>query len=119
MNEITTEQKIQLVQQIRNQNSQNRYDMSARERILYGSTPPVASSNITDTDNNKLIASESLKCRGAIAAMLLIFAIVFEIMGVKLFGMEMEQIFTYISADYVDDVQEYVETMVNKASTVL
>ena len=38
MSGVTAEQKLQLVQQIRQQYRRNRYDMSSREQILYGST---------------------------------------------------------------------------------
>lgn len=42
MENISTEQKLQLVQQIRSRYHENRYDLSNRERILYGkaSTEP-------------------------------------------------------------------------------
>ena len=36
MSEITTEQRLQLVQQIRERYRNNKYDMKCREQILYG-----------------------------------------------------------------------------------
>uniref|UniRef100_UPI0040576159 hypothetical protein n=1 Tax=Acetatifactor sp. TaxID=1872090 RepID=UPI0040576159 len=130
MEEITTEQKLQLVQQIRDQYNKNRYDMSNREQILYGRTSgmpaPISYGNVhheqafsaenyvsIDTTETNTTASESLKFRCAVAAMLFVFAVVFDLLGVMPLGLKMEQLFTYIAADYQDYVTEYVETLTN------
>ena len=36
MSNVTTEQKLQLVQQVRSRYHEDQYDMSNRERLLYG-----------------------------------------------------------------------------------
>lgn len=133
MEEISTEQKLQLVQQIRSQYNKNRYDMSNREQILYGRTSGMAaalsygnsyqektfrSENSVSTDSEPIdvTTSESLKFRCAIAAMLFIFAVVFDLFGVKPCGLEMEQIFASIAADYQENVKEYMETVTNNVA---
>lgn len=126
MEDMTTEKKLQLVQQIRTRQNRNQYDLSARERILYGYT----SSNITPLSCRKSYAentyatnftspvcsdekstSESLKFRSALACMLLLFAILFDYFKIAPVGIEMKQIFQIIAADYQNNMTEFVETM--------
>lgn len=127
MEEISTEQKLQLVQQIRSQYNRNRYDMNHREQILYGRTSSTAGLSqmnsynkmsfqkeklsTTEAEADVTLTSVSLKFRCALAALLFIFAVISDFFGIKPLGLEMQQIFTYIAADYREYVSDYVETL--------
>ncbi len=105
MNDITMEKKLQLVQQIRSQYHQNQYDLSNREQILYGKIREEPKETGT---------SESLKLRCAVAIVGFLFVILLDSRGISLFGLNMEQVFTYIAADYRESVTEFVETITGK-----
>lgn len=114
MTDISTEQKLQLVQQIRSQYNKNQYDMSNRERILYGRTSG-NTSNIASypekqynfateysvNDIEKKASSESFKMRCILAAMLVVFALLFDVLEIKPLGIEMEQIFQIIAENNI------------------
>lgn len=112
MEEISTEQKLQLVQQIRSQYNRNRYDMNHREQILYGRTSFLKERlSTSETEADVVLTSVSLKFRCALAALLFIFAVVSDFFGIEPLGLEMQQIFTYIAADYRESMSAYVETL--------
>lgn len=111
MDDITVEKKMQLVQQIRSQHNRNQYDLSARERILHGYSVDFTSPVGSDEKST----SESLKFRSALAVMLLLFSILFDYFKIAPVGIEMNQIFQMIAADYQKNVSEYVETMTRES----
>lgn len=111
MEEISTEQKLQLVQQIRSQYNRNRYDMNHREQILYGRTSLLKESSTSEAEADVALTSVSLKFRCALAALLFIFTVVSDFFGIKPLGLEMQQIFKYIAADYRESMIDYVETL--------
>ena len=110
MDDITTEKKLELIHQIRSQHNKNQYDLSNREHILYGKT-----SYRTTVDREivpeEIATSESLKFRSVLAGMLLVFAILFDYFGVQPGGMQMQQIFNMIAADYQENVSSFINTM--------
>lgn len=58
--------------------------------------------NIVDsTEKQNFNGLESFKYRSAIAVMLLVFAIIFDVLGLKPFGIEMEQIFETIAENRI------------------
>lgn len=108
MDDITTEQKLQLVQQIRSQYHKNQYDMSNRERILYGHHNEQAS--FTDNTESNTV-SESLKFRCILAVMLFMVVILFDQFGIKPFGMNMQQVFDVFAEDYRESMNEIAQTI--------
>lgn len=109
MEDTSTEKKLQLVHQIRSQYHKNQFDMSNRERILYGSsytfdTTPI--NTAMDIENNTTYSSQSLKFRSAVAIMLLLFSILFDTLHIKPAGIEMKEIFNMIESDYLKNIQD-------------
>lgn len=122
MSDMTVEQKLQLVQQVRSRYHENRYDMSNRERILYGKAAVVP---------ERMRYGESMEggnpyggmgqpagtglsffgVRLFVAALLLTAVIVMDRNGVSVAGITTEKIFQVISADYEDKIEEWVEAM--------
>ena len=123
----TIEKKLQLVKQIRSQYNQNQYDLSNREQILYGrtsyKTPSLSrgdtfhdithgdeASSINGTEDTTL-ASGSLKVRSMLAVMLVVFAILFDLLGVAPGGVKMQQVFNAIAADYQENMTAFVDAV--------
>lgn len=124
----TIEKKLQLVKQIRSQYNQNQYDLSNREQILYGrasyKAPSVSQSDsfhdivrrgepaaINNGMGDTAVASESLKLRSALAVMLFVFAVLFDLLGVAPAGVKMQQVFEVIAADYQENMTAFVDAM--------
>ncbi len=107
MEEISTEQKLQLVQQIRNQHQSNQYDMYHRERVLYDKMPGAVAESDANTGG-----MEYRRFRGAIAALLFIFTIVFDLFGVQPFGYAMEEVFGVIAVDYREEVETFAAGLI-------
>lgn len=123
----TIEKKLQLVKQIRSQYNQNQYDLSNREQILYGrasyKTPSASQSDsfhdiahhgeasTINSSEDTSVASESLKLRSALAAMLFVFAVLFDLLGVAPGGIKMKQVFEVIAADYQENMTAFVDAM--------
>lgn len=103
MDDITMEKKMKLVQQIRNQYNQNQHDLSNREQILYETS--------TINSDEGVVAAESLKLRSALAVMLLLFTILFDLMGITPAGIEMQKVFETIAADYQENITAFVDAM--------
>ncbi len=99
MSNINTEQKLQIVQQIRSQYNQNKYDMSNRERILYHKTTTNEYAPISSSGN------ESLKSRFALSVIIFIFVILFDFFKINPAGIEMQQIFDVIATDYQENIK--------------
>ena len=119
MENVSTEQKLQLVQQVRSRYHENRYDLSNRERILYGRTSmeqesmeqaypyrePYGERNPVD------VQPSSFKLRVWIALFLVTAVIVMDRNGTKVAGITAEKIFQMISADYEEVIETWVETI--------
>lgn len=124
----TIEKKLQLVKQIRSQYNQNQCDLSNREQILYGRIScktSLGSQNdsfhkivrhgettaINDAEDTTVSASESLKLRSVLAAILFLFAILFDLFGVQPAGVKMQQVFEVIAADYQENMTAFVDAV--------
>ena len=95
MKNVSSEQKLQLIQQIRSRYNEDRYDMRDRERILYGreSVRPWEEDDM-DPEREQQRPQSTFRLRILLAVLL--FA---------------EKIYQIISADYEDKLEEWVETL--------
>lgn len=94
MSNFNTEQKLQVVQQIRSQHARNKYDMQNRERILYNYPP------ITDASSDTKEIT-TLKIRILVTVILVILAIGLDILNVSPMGLEIEKVFQMIGENAV------------------
>lgn len=134
MNEITTEQKLRLVQQVRSRYHENQYDLSNRERLLYGRTsfnPDSREQSAADHAAGRqdmqgyyaygdgygesLPSGENLfsffRLRFLLAALLLAAAIVIDKNSLNIAGITSEKICEMISADHEEKIENWVEAM--------
>ncbi len=112
MSDITTEKKLELIEQVRSQYNKNRYDMSNREKILYGRASfPEASREDSLAAGNPPSTVSFFKLRLLLALVMFVGVIACHQSGIKIAGITMEQFFQVISADYYADVTEFVESM--------
>lgn len=117
MSDFTTEQKLQLVQQIRSRYKENRYDIHRREHILYGKTFPVygESEDYPEDPNGRSPASASLKGRMLVAVMLFIGLVVLQENQMKIAGITSEKIYEMISADYEMEIEAWIASFSKQA----
>lgn len=121
MDDITMEKRLELVQQVRSQYHQNQYDLSNRERILYGRTSRKSSAERDAASPDMALSdsktpegagtSGSLRLRAVLAGALVLAVILADRFGLRPAGMEMNQIFQLLSEDYQENVEEFVETL--------
>jgi len=107
MSGVTAEQKLQLVQQIRQQYRRNRYDMSSREQILYGST----SDNYAMEDENfdqEAPPASSLGPRTVLAILLFAAVVILDANGLSIGEFTSERLFGLLSADYEYRITEWL-----------
>lgn len=113
MSDVTMEQKLKLVKQIRSRYNEDQYDLSNRERILYGKTSrPVdslAERPQQEADADKPVSS--FRFRIFLAVLLLAAVIVMDKNGTKIAGITAEEIFQAISADYEDAIDQWAEAL--------
>lgn len=117
------EQKLQLVQQVRSRYQENRYDLSNRERILYGRTsvgPETMDQAYPckgqyglygDTDPAEAQPLSFFKLRMWIALFLVTAVIVMDRNGSEMAGITAEKVFQMISVDYEEVIEAWVETI--------
>lgn len=112
MSDITTEQKLQLVQQVRSRYKEDRYDMHRREHILYGREFPVyeESEGYPEARVGGSPAPSSLRGRLIVAVMLFIGLVVLQENQVKIAGITSEKIYEMISADYETQIDKWIES---------
>ena len=120
MSNVTTEQKLQLVQQVRSRYHEDQYDMSNRERLLYGRSSILpekqgCSSAYGDPYNEPLQPGEEgftfFKLRFLLALFLAAAVIGIHHNHMSVAGITSEKIFQAISADYEDAIEAWVETI--------
>lgn len=124
MSDITMEQRLQLVQQVRSRYHENQSDLSSRERILYGKTSADPGktgyfSAYEDPYGNRFdgndIPGDSpftfFRLRFILAMVLLAFVILMDKNSIDVAGVNSEKIFEMISADYESKIEEWVEAM--------
>lgn len=118
MRKFSVDQKLRLVEQIHSRYNRNQYDLSNRERILYGRTSeksyfykngegpmPDAADGLPD-DTPEL---NTFQIRLLAALVLAVGLILLDKNGGSIAGLSAGQIFDTISADYEDDLDAWLE----------
>lgn len=121
MSDMTVEKKLALVQQVRSRYNENQYDLSNRERILYGKTgmgkyeaavlgyeEGLGESYENGSENPAASYGQGVSTfnlRLFISAILLIGFILLEQNGGTVAGFSASQIYKAISADYVTQIE--------------
>lgn len=120
MSDATMEQKLRLVQQVRSRYQEDQYDLSNRERILYGRTsisPERAvgyGSYYDDYYPEGSLPGEgasSFRLRLFLAMFLVMLVIVMDVNGIAVAGITAEKIYEVISADYEEVLETWVEAI--------
>lgn len=116
MGDISVENKLQLVAQLKNQYHKNQYDLTNREQILYGRT----SSHRYDTEDGYLQNMDTImpdaeshlfthsRIRLILAVLLATIVISCDSLGVSIFGWDTKAIFTAISQDISEEIENWV-----------
>lgn len=127
MDNISTEQKLELVKQIRSKYNENISDMSQRERVLYGRTSysgkeDVKSFSMVDrswyydepTGEDSMEHFSFGRVRFLIAIILLTGVITLDLSGKSLMGVSMDKVFAAISQDYEEEIAAWVNHTTKK-----
>lgn len=119
MRDVNTEQKLRLVQQVRSRYHENQYDLSNRERILYGKSfvresPGSMPQEEPEPDPRPF---SSLKLRLVVALLLGAAVISMDRNNIKIAGITSEQIYQVISADFEENIEKMVAAMSQDAVT--
>ena len=116
MNDTTMEQKLQLVQQVRSRYQEDQYDLSNRERILYGRTGMTPEkAGYADSYSNPYREGmpadmpSSFRIRLFLAVFLVLTVIVMDKNDMTVSGITSEKIYEVISADYEEVLETWVE----------
>ncbi len=108
MRDVTTEQRLRLIQQVRSRYNENQYDLSNRERILYGKS---FSGEIADSERQENPEAyprpfSSFKLRLLIAVLLGAAVISMDRNQIKIAGITSAQIYQAISADFEENIEK-------------
>lgn len=119
MRKFSVDQKLKLVEQIRSRYNRNQYDLSTRERILYGKTSEKNYFYPNKEHSGKEWSPEGLpddvpifstfQLRMLVALLLAIGVILLDRSGGSIAGLSTGQIFDAISASYEDDLDAWLE----------
>jgi len=104
MNEFSSEKKLELLRQIRDQDERNREILAARESVLYGKPGLINSGGFI---NDELTAAENkgfsfLKLRFLCAVMLFALTIILDISHMQIAGIGADKIINVISEDFTE-----------------
>ena len=125
VSDVTMEQKLRLVQQVRSRYHENQYDLSNRERILYGKTSAGLQDGdalrygepyYEDTEHPEEASFSFLKLRMWIALFLVTAVIVMDRNHMEVAGITAEKIFEVISADYEEVIETWAEALAGAPS---
>lgn len=119
MRDVTTEQRLRLVQQVRSRYQENQYDLSNRERILYGKSfvreaPENLPQENPDIDPKPI---SSFKLRLIIAVLLGAAVIFMDRNDIKIAGITSEQVYQAISADFEENIEKMAAAMSQDTAT--
>lgn len=119
MSDITVEQKLELMRQIRARNEQNRFDMARREQILYGKTElrpypeasiPLSWSNASTTDlEEEQEEVQTFPLRILLSLGLFLMIIISDISGERFLGIQAKECFEVLAQDYESSITEWVD----------
>lgn len=110
MKDVTTERKLQLIKQIRSRYSEDRQDLSNRERILYGRESVRPWEEYPD-DPEQEMPQSSFRLRVLLAVLLFAAVVTIDTNETSLWGITAEKVYQIISEDYEDKIEEWVETL--------
>jgi len=117
MSDTTMEKKLRLVQQVRSRYNEDQYDMSNRERILYGRSfrrELPEEGNPGEASGQNEVSSFRLRL---ILAVLLAVAVIFmDKNNINIAGITSDGIFQAISADVEDDIEAWAAVISEKIS---
>lgn len=117
MSEISAAGRLELVRQIREEYNRNMYDMSNREKILYGRTTrhgydehlsESPQFNEEDYINTAPVSRGLFRMRFLAAAFLFLLLFTMNSKGFKIAGYSYGDIYNAISCDYVDSIDEWI-----------
>ncbi len=111
MRDVATERKLQLIQQVRSRYNEDRYDLSNRERILYGRESVRPWEENGDDPEWEQPPQSSFRLRVLIAVLLFAAVVAIDTNGTSILGITAEKVYQIISADYEDKIEEWVETL--------
>lgn len=110
MSDVTMDRKLQLVKQIRSRYNEDQYDLSNRERILYGrSSRPADGFSEMQEDAAWDAPVSFFRIRLVVAIVLLAAVIAIDLNGIKIAGITAEDIFRAISADYGNMIDSWMD----------
>lgn len=113
------EKKLQLIQQVKSRYSEDQYDLSNRERLLYGreTVSPYADTGYSDGGRyggehpSEPEEPSSMKLRFLLAVFLFGAVVFLDYSHTALGGITAEKIYSAISADYEDQLKDWVEAI--------
>jgi hypothetical protein len=102
MSDITLDQKLQLVHQVRSQYDRNQYDLQNRERILYGkeATYPYDMEYGEDGEMTPPLRISTFKLRLLVAVVLLFGIVILDRSGLMFFGVSAQEIMRHLNEDF-------------------
>jgi hypothetical protein len=102
MSDITLDQKLQLVHQVRSQYDRNQYDLQNRERILYGKET-VYPHDMEYGEEREMTAPlriSTFKLRLLAAIVLLFGIVILDRNGIAIFGVSAQEIMRHLNEDF-------------------
>ena len=116
MSDVSTEQKLRLIQQVRSRYNQNQFDLSNRERIIYGKSFSKVPYNDKETmDSDAKPQPSTFKMRLMIALLLGAAVISIDRNNIKIAGITSEQIYQAISADFEENIEKMVAAITKES----
>lgn len=118
MSNTTMEQKLALIQQVRSNHNRNQFDLTNRERILYGKTSSRSylQNGFYDMPYKNLYEDEDIgmvffKLRFMIAAVLVAAIILLDLKGGSFAGITTGEMFDAIARDYTTEIDHLFSDM--------
>lgn len=114
MSDVTMEQKLQLVAQVRDRYHENQYDLHNRERIICGEASPRSNQLGADGENIEMREKVSFfRIRFLFALLFFLTVVVMDTNNIKVAGITVEKIFQVISTDYEEIIDVWMEKVVS------
>lgn len=110
MSDTRTEKKLRLLKQIRSRYHEDQYDLSNRERILYGRSSHRADDFERSLEDDEMPDAQPsfFRLRLLLAAGLLGLVIFMDMKDVSVAGITSEKIFQAISADFEEKIEQWM-----------
>lgn len=109
MNDVSTENKLRLLKQIRSRYNEDQFDLSNRERILYGRSSRTAERYEPVSEDGEGTEGQPsfFRLRFALAAILVCLVIFMDKKDISLAGITADKIFQAISADFEEHLEQW------------